>query len=545
MILGDGAVRVLMIAAPLTPLLLALAGVKGGVRRYLPDLLPFAPLPALLAALLVPDGASVLSPDPLRLTLVMETPGAVLLGASAVLWCAAGVFLRGYFTPGQRLRGLSIWWLLTMSGSLGVFLVGDLASFYLTFALASLPAWGLAADEDTPRGRRAGRVYLAMTLVGEACLLFAFVMLAADGPVANPLIRDAVAAVPDSAGRAVIVLLLVLGFGLKIGLVPLHVWMPLVYRAAPAPAAAVLSGIVVKAGVIGLIRFLPFEDGLRIWGDVLVGAGLFSAYFGVLVGLTQKDARVVLAYSSVSQMGVLAAVGGAALASADAAGPLVGAFYAANHVLLKGAMFLAVGVLDRAGRSRRRGALLVAALLGLSLAGLPFTGGALAKYAIKPVFGEGIAAVLVTVSAAGTAALMLHFVACLAARAAPVQSNGLPDRMRLSFLVLSVLALVLPYTLFTAVTGLPFGVAFTPAALVKALWPVLLGAALAFGVARVARRLPQVPPGDVLVVVERLGPRLRPLGRGLDRLDLVLGQWPVASLLLVAIALGLGLLFVA
>ena len=109
---------------------------------------------------------------------------------------------------------------------------------------------------------------------------------------------------------------------------PLHVWMPLTYSAAPIPAAAVLSGAAVKAGVIGLIRFLPFETGVPGWGEVLAAVGLLSAFYGVAIGITQTNPKTVLAYSSVSQMGLLAAVLGMGLAVGDAGTPAAAAFYA-------------------------------------------------------------------------------------------------------------------------------------------------------------------------------------------------------------------------
>src|SRR5262249_38583965 len=149
------------------------------------------------------------------------------------------------------------WWLMTLVGNLGVFLSADLVSFYVLFTLATLAAYGLIVHEATSASWRAGAVYIALAVLGEALLLMAFVLLAAGSPEGSLAIRGAVAALPTSQWRAAARALLVLGFGLKIGLVPLHVWMPLTYAAAPIPAAAVLSGAAVNAGVIGLIRFLP------------------------------------------------------------------------------------------------------------------------------------------------------------------------------------------------------------------------------------------------------------------------------------------------
>src|SRR6516225_7782006 len=128
---------------------------------------------------------------------------------------------------------------------------------------------------------------------------------------------DCLAALPASPWRDPTLVLLIAGFGLKAGLVPLHVWMPLTYPAAPAPAGSVLSGAVVKAGVIGLIRFIPLDHGTPGWGEALAIAGLLSAFYGVAVGITQANPKTVLAYSSISQMGLIAMVVGTGLANSD------------------------------------------------------------------------------------------------------------------------------------------------------------------------------------------------------------------------------------
>jgi multicomponent Na+:H+ antiporter subunit A len=161
--------------------------------------------------------------------------------------------------------------------------------------------------------------------------------------------------------------------------------MPLAYTAAPIPAAAVLSGAGVKAGVIGFIRFLPLEVAMPQWGETLAAAGLFSAFYGVAVGITQRNPKTVLAYSSISQMGLLAAALGMGLAAGDAGAGLGASFSAAHHVLVKGGLFLAIGLAALAG-ARLAPVLIPAAVLALGLGGLPLTGGALAKLAVKAQF---------------------------------------------------------------------------------------------------------------------------------------------------------------
>ena len=240
-------------------------------------------------------------------------------------------------------------------------------------------------------------------------ILMGFVLLAANTPDGSLRIADAADALQTAPSRYVILLLLIAGFGMKIALLPMHFWMPLSYTASPIPAAAVLSGAAVKAGVIGLIRFLPFGMALPGWGELLTIVGFCGAFYGVGVGITQNNPKTVLAYSSVSQMGFLAAVLGMGLAAGDkSVEPLV-AFCAAHHVLVKGALFLAVGVAALTASQRIGVVVLPGAVIALGLAGLPLTGGALAKLAVKDPLGYGVAGTLASLSASGTTLLMLHF----------------------------------------------------------------------------------------------------------------------------------------
>ncbi len=338
----------------------------------------------------------------------------MLLAAAALLWIAGGAYAFAALRGKPDAERFSVCWLLTLIGSIGVFIAADLLTFYLVYALVSIPAYGLVAHDRGAASARAGGVYMAFTVLGEAFLLMGFVLLAAGEPGGGLQIRDVVAALPGSPWRDAALALTIAGFGLKIALVPMHGWMPLAYTAAPIPAAAVLSGAAVKAGVIGLIRFLPFEAALPGWGETLVVVGLFSAFYGVAVGLTQQNPKTVLAYSSISQMGVIATVLGMGLAVAGKGVALDAAFYATHHVLVKGALFLAIGVVAATSSRRLWPALLPAAILALSLGGLPLSGGALAKLAVKAPLGDGIVGMLAAASAAGTTLLMLHFLQCLA-----------------------------------------------------------------------------------------------------------------------------------
>ena len=208
----------------------------------------------------------------LRLSLRLDLPGALMLAAASLLWIvvSAATFSGEERRPNER---FAVSWLLTMAGSLGVFVAADLLTFYLVYALVSIPAYELIVRDGAPSSKRAGGVYMAFTILGEALLLLAFALLAAGEPSGSLRIEDVVAALPASPWRDGALALLIAGFGMKMALAPLNGWMPLTYTAAPIPAAAVLSGAAVKAGVIGLIRFLPFGAPLQGWGEALAVIG--------------------------------------------------------------------------------------------------------------------------------------------------------------------------------------------------------------------------------------------------------------------------------
>src|SRR5512147_502347 len=250
----------LLALALAAPVALLLACVVRGLRARMSALLWLAPVPALAAALFGGDGAWLaLGNDRLRLIFLLDRPGAVL-------WITAGVyaasFLRGRADAGRFV----VCWLMTLTGCVGVFLAADMVGFYFLLAVLSVGASTLVIQDLTPEAWRASAVYLGLALLAEAFLLGAFVLLAQAMPGGSVMIRDAVAVLPDSPWRDLTLALLILGFGMKAGLVPFHFWMPLAYRVAPMPAAAVLSGAVVKASILGLIRFLPLHTALPGWG---------------------------------------------------------------------------------------------------------------------------------------------------------------------------------------------------------------------------------------------------------------------------------------
>lgn len=526
----------LFITGLVLPALLAVAAFAGLLRgRMLRAALLAAPLPAFLTALRGSGAGPVHAGDWI---FAVDMSGAMLMGAAAVLWMAAGIFVSREVLGSAGFRRFCGCWFLTMTGSLGVFVAADLIGFLTMYALASLPAYGMVTHDGTPSSSRAGAVYLGCSLVGETLLVSGFVLLAMNSPGHSLLISDAVAALPDSPWKNLTIAMLVAGFAMKMGLVPMHFWLPLAHPAAPAAGSAVLSGAIIKAGVIGLVRFLPLDTPMPDWGVALAWAGLVTALYGVLMGMTQSNAKTILAYSSVSQMGVVAAMLGMALAAGDSSVGADAAFYAMHHLFAKGGLFLAVGLVAASGLCRKWLVFVPCALLALGMAGLPFTGGALAKIASKSVLGSGMAATMAGVSAAGTAMLMLHFLRQLKRMERPEKR---PARaLMAAFWALAVIGAVLRWAVYQGAGFGQFADPFATKTILKSLVPIAAGCVAFLVLSRV--KLPPVPAGDLANCFSWLHGLAERVGRISARGDHRIRNWTIAAGLLLAIVLLMGFL---
>lgn len=502
---------VFLTLTPLLPLALSVAVVSQRGREVVALLLPLAPLPALGAALIAAPGADILLPSLLLgLDLGIDENRRLLLEMTALLWIAAGFYGRGYIPRDARQHRYNAFFLATMGGNLGLIVALDAPGFYLFFSLMTLSSYILVVFEGSARAYAAGRVYLVLSLLGEMALLFG--LLRAVEAADSLMIADIPAALAE--GEEVTLLLLFAGFALKAGQLPLHVWLPLAHPAAPTPASAVLSGAMIKAGLLGMILFLPLgEASLPSLGLPLAVLGLATAFYGVLCGLSQTNPKTVLAYSSLSQMGLLVAALGVILSAPGSEYLLLPAvvLYAMHHGFSKAALFLSVGVVQRSDYGRSV-ALVVAGIAALAIAGGPLTAGGLVKFLLKKGVetGQGESAVLVAAllswSAVATTLLMLRFLLVLARE--PGHEPADPGTALLlwgPFLLLALLGQVLPWTLTLMEGPLHWGPAISAYGLWESSWPILLALGLAL-LWRQARRAglpapPSVPEGDWIVLL--------------------------------------------
>jgi formate hydrogenlyase subunit 3/multisubunit Na+/H+ antiporter MnhD subunit len=515
----------------LLPLGMALLLLWTPLRPLIVRALGLAPVPGLLLLPAAWDGSYSSFTLQGGWTYVLDQPGALMLAASTLLWIIGGLAASRWLKRRPDQARFALWWLLTLSGSLGVFVAGDLVSFYALYALASLPGYGLIALSGSNEDQRAGRITLGAALIGEGVILAAFVLLVVSAPGQGLAIAAVMNALPQSPHADIVIALVVIGFGLKIGLVPLHGWMPLSYAAGPLVATAVLSGATSKAGLIGLIRFLPHDAAMPLAGGLILAAGLLSAFYGAVLGLTQSNPRSVLAYSSISQLGQMAAVLGVGLAAGVPGAGTIVAYYAVYHVLVKGGLFLMLGA---QGQERKIAAwqLGLAGFMALGFAGLPLTGGALGKLAFKDVIGSGATGVLFSLAAIGSTVLILHFLRLVWATAGGPKRDLLSP---LAWMAVMIAAALLQWTLFAAVTGVSTSYALTPGVLFELAWPIAAGGLVAWGLAAAGTQLPRFSPGDIgaqfIAVIERQAPRLAIL---MTRFETQAHQWPVSTLTLAA-----------
>ncbi|WP_437886321.1 complex I subunit 5 family protein [Sorangium sp. So ce307] len=507
----DGLAVGATIAAFAFPLLLAAAMPVRFLRPLVAALAPWAALPALILAVGL-HGRVTIDWSAAVLGMRLGSSGTLTRGFllfTACLWLVSSLFARAYLAGDPDRARFWVFFLATLSGNLGLVLAQDVASFYLFFALMTFAAYGLIVHDGTGAARRAGRVYLVMALLGEMSLLAAFLLIV--GADINVDLQDVPRVVAASALRELIAALLLVGFGVKAGALLLHMWLPLAHPAAPIPASAILSGAMIKAGVLGWLRFLPLgAAALPAHGSACVVAGVAAAFFGVALGLTQRESKTILAYSSVSQMGFMTAALGIGLSNPGAAPGVVAAilFYAMHHALAKGALFLGTGV-ARATGSGWPGGLVALGLSwpALDLAGAPLSSGSLAKIALTNIVAQapwGAASLpwLLSLGAVASTLLMIHFVR----RTLPRSTERLVPGAGLWVPWACLILLDLGLLVRPPVAPADLGLLVAPGALWSAAWPVLVGVVIAAVGGRLRRRGTRVrvelPPGDLLYLVD-------------------------------------------
>jgi len=248
-------------------------------------------------------------------------------------------------------------------GSLAlVFGASDAVAFLLAWELMALSSAALViGSRPTAERAHAGYLYFALTHLATAAIVVAFAALASAAGTTSFEAFGAAAAGMSPAARGAVFVLLLLGFGTKAGAIPFHVWLPRAHPVAPSHVSALMSGVMIKAGIYGLVRFglEILGPGPEWWGLVVLAIGAASAVLGVLYALMEHDLKRLLAFHSIENIGIiLLGLGVAMLALSNGAGALArvalvaALFHTLNHALFKSVLFLAAGSVQKAVGSR-------------------------------------------------------------------------------------------------------------------------------------------------------------------------------------------------
>ena len=234
-----------------------------------------------------------------------------------------------------------------------VFAANGVVAFLFAWELMALVNAALVATEhERSAPRRAAFLYLAMSHVATGCLIGGFLILARAAPSMSFEHVLGGNVLPPGPARTVVFLLFLAGFGVKAGMIPLHVWLPEAHPAAPTSISALMSGVVIKTGIYGLFRVCAFGLGEPplAWGILVLAGGGASAILGVLYALMQHDLKRLLAYHSIENIGIILLGLGAGMMALSAGRPELAAvgiaaslFHVLNHALFKGLLFLGAG----------------------------------------------------------------------------------------------------------------------------------------------------------------------------------------------------------
>jgi hydrogenase-4 component B len=327
----------------LAALAFGLAGLAGGsMQLNVPDLLPI--------------GGAAFGVDRLSAFFVAVTA----LGAIPAALYAIG-YTREYAGK-YSLAGMGFAFNVFVAAMILVLLARNVLTFLALWELMSLASYFLVITEhEREETLRAGWVYFVMTHAGFAALLLGFLLLARATGTPSFAEWSAAAARLDSNSRNLIFVLLAVGFGSKAGAIPLHVWLPRAHPAAPSHVSALMSGVMIKLGVYGLVRvaFDWLGAGPLWWGGTMLLVGAISGVLGVLYSLVDADLKRLLAYSSVENIGIIMLGLGAgmlfqkyALPGLAALALVAALFHTLNHAAFKSLLFMGAGAVLHATHTR-------------------------------------------------------------------------------------------------------------------------------------------------------------------------------------------------
>lgn len=311
-----------------------------------------------LACFFPGNGSIVLEPFKSAIPLIgmkisIDRLSAFFLIALSILVFCVSLYSIGYVSHYYGKRNVSLFNFLYSTFILSMIFVisaGNSMFFFIAWEMMSLISYFLVVFEsEKEENQRAGTLYIIMTHAGTALILAAFLMIFAFTGSFD--ISGSSAAVPPLIRNIVFVLFLI-GFGTKAGVVPFHIWLPHAHPAAPGNISALMSGIMIKTAIYGILRFILVYLGIENtwWGISILFIGIVSAVLGVSYAFIEKNMKRLLAYSSIENMGIIFIGLGISFIAYSMNDPVTGSLaltavliHALFHTLFKGSLFLGAG----------------------------------------------------------------------------------------------------------------------------------------------------------------------------------------------------------
>lgn len=330
----------------------------------------------------------------LGLSFTIDGFRAVYGCVAAFMWMMAAIFSREYFTCLHNRNRYYFFLLWTLGATMGVFLSADLYTTFVFFEIMSFTSYVWVAQEENAAALRAAATYLTVAVLGGLVMLMGIFLLYHQlGTLVIGELAGAAAACGDKRMLYIAGGCMLFGFGAKAGVFPLHIWLPKAHPVAPAPASALLSGILTKTGIYGILilssrLFLHDAD----WGRLILALGVVTMFGGAVLAVFSIDLKRTLACSSMSQIGfILVGIGMQGLLGEENTLAVHGTFlHMVNHSLIKLVLFMTAGLIyERThaldlnkirGFGRKKPLLASIFLTGaLAIGGIPLFGGYISK----------------------------------------------------------------------------------------------------------------------------------------------------------------------
>lgn len=286
-------------------------------------------------------------------TITLDNLSAFFILGLCILVLCVSIYSIGYVSHYYGKRSVGLFNFLYSTFILSMFFVmtaGNAVFFFVAWEVMALLSYFLVVFEsEQVEKQRAGTLYIIMTHMGTAFLMIAF-MLMYSYTKSFDLFGDSTAIPP--LARNVMFVLFLIGFGVKAGVIPVHIWLPYAHPAAPGNVSALMSGIMIKTAIYGLLRFVLVYLGVEStwWGVTILVIGMASAVLGVAYAFVENNIKKLLAYSSIENIGIIFIGMGVAFIAFSKENNAVGAlalaaslFHTINHTLFKGGLFLGAG----------------------------------------------------------------------------------------------------------------------------------------------------------------------------------------------------------